>query len=442
MLLAEIHGHILRDAEGNEDYLTSTVFGHLRYLSPGIFWEEFFRLAKALPIAGEEKSLSEYLIERGCRISEFSTLEIHFWPSHPELGEPDMLVCFGTEGSHPIVILVEVKLGAEKSGTGKDDQLARYLRILKDLSALNLNLPKDPIVALVYLTPRESLDEIRSTPGSYGGEPVDGRLLFRVQWQDLLVAANHALSGADRISELILRDVSHFLRKRGLEYFNGFAEEPDLPAFGTEEGFFYELRGSFEGFTEVVGLEIIQVEKAGGFMSVDYGKRLTSALAAIRHLHSDTSKLMVDFDGYMFADGWDSVFENVATRDLTRHVKAKFWMAEGVHRYYTKNAKTGLVEGLTVIFFNPREEEPLFLTAQLQYRLEANKLIKEVCGEWHIWNLFSDHTDKRELGSVRTFRNIDNGRIEWAKVLAVPLLPIKSLAGAQAKLNEIRQAQV
>jgi hypothetical protein len=263
MLLAEIHGHILREAEGNEDYLTSTVFGHLRYLSPGVFWEEFFGLAKALPIEGEEKSLSEYLTDRGCRIPEFSTLEIHFWPFHPKFGQPDMLLCFGKERSHPIVILVEAKLWSEKSSVGKDDQLARYLRILNDLAALNANLPKDPVTALVYLTPRESLEEIRSTLASCSGEPVNGRLLFRVQWQDVLVAANRALSGADRLSELILRDVSLFLRRRGLEYFNGFAEEPDLPAFGAEEGFFYGSKGSFEGFTEVRGPEIIQVEKAG-----------------------------------------------------------------------------------------------------------------------------------------------------------------------------------
>jgi len=263
MLLAEIHGHILREAEGNEDYLTSTVFGHLRYLSPAVFWEEFFSLAKALPIEGKEKSLTEYLTDRGSRISEFSTLEIHFWPSHPEFGRPDMLLCFRKEGSRPIVVLVEVKLWSEKSGVGKDDQLARYLRILNDLSALNPNLPRDPIAALVYLTPRESLEEILSTLASCGGEPVNGRLLFRLQWQDVLVAANRALSGADRLSELILHNVSLFLRRRGLEYFNGFAEEPDLPTLGTEEGFFYGSKGSFEGFTEVIGLEIIQVEKGG-----------------------------------------------------------------------------------------------------------------------------------------------------------------------------------
>jgi len=177
-------------------------------------------------------------------------------------------------------------------------------------------------------------------------------------------------------------------------------------------------------------------------MSVDYGKKLATALAAIRQLHSDTSKLMVDFDGNMFADGWYSVFENVATRDLTYHVKAKFWMAEGVYRYYTKHATPGLVEGLTVVFFDPRAEEPLFLTAQVQYRVEANKLISDVCAAWDIWWLYFDLTDKRELGRVYRHGNIDNGRIEWAKVLAVPLLSIQGLTDAEAKLKEIREAQV
>ncbi len=38
MLLAEIHGKHLADARDDEDYLTSSVFGHLRYIPPGSFW--------------------------------------------------------------------------------------------------------------------------------------------------------------------------------------------------------------------------------------------------------------------------------------------------------------------------------------------------------------------------------------------------------------------
>jgi hypothetical protein len=78
-----------------------------------------------------------------------------------------------------------------------------------------------------------------------------------------LEAAYLTLQGAHRFSELILRNVRGFLGRRGLEYFKGFAEKPDLPTLGSDEGFFYGSKGPFEGFNEVNDLEIIQIEKAG-----------------------------------------------------------------------------------------------------------------------------------------------------------------------------------
>jgi hypothetical protein len=49
VLLAEIHGKTLEVARDNEDYLTSAVFGHLRYVAPGLFWDELLKRAKGLP---------------------------------------------------------------------------------------------------------------------------------------------------------------------------------------------------------------------------------------------------------------------------------------------------------------------------------------------------------------------------------------------------------
>jgi hypothetical protein len=37
MLIAEIHGKRFPEAEGQEDWLTSAVFGHLRHIPPGVF---------------------------------------------------------------------------------------------------------------------------------------------------------------------------------------------------------------------------------------------------------------------------------------------------------------------------------------------------------------------------------------------------------------------
>jgi hypothetical protein len=34
MLIAELHGKVIAEAQNNEDCLTSWVFGHLRYLPP------------------------------------------------------------------------------------------------------------------------------------------------------------------------------------------------------------------------------------------------------------------------------------------------------------------------------------------------------------------------------------------------------------------------
>jgi hypothetical protein len=50
-------------------------------------------------------------------------------------------------------------------------------------------------------------------------------------------------------------------------------------------------------------------------MTQDYGKQIMLALRAVEQLHSDCSKLLVDFDKKMA--GWNSVFSNYATRDLT-----------------------------------------------------------------------------------------------------------------------------
>jgi hypothetical protein len=175
-------------------------------------------------------------------------------------------------------------------------------------------------------------------------------------------------------------------------------------------------------------------------MADEYGKKLTAALAAVRRLHSDTSKLMVDFDGKMIADGWSSVFDNTATGELTYSVKAQFWMAQAVWRYYAKDGSPGYVEGLTVVFFRERTEEPLFLVAQVQYHLGPKELVSSVCRVWDIWYLYFKHTDKRDLEAVNTFRDIENGRIEKAAVLAVPLLSIKTLADAVAALNKVREA--
>jgi len=222
----------------------------LRYLPPCVFWDEFFSNAKTVPINGSEKSLRQFLRDCGASVSECTALRIDFWPNHPEWGQPDMVLCFTGDLGRSIVVVVEVKLNSEKSGTEDEDQLLRYLSILDDLSALKLSLPRNPLTALVYLTPRESVREIQSSLASSHATQTDRRRLFRVQWQDLLAVARRVAPGADGLSATILHDVSLFLAKRGLEYFSGFREDPTLPTFTPDDGAFYEHHGFFDGYGE------------------------------------------------------------------------------------------------------------------------------------------------------------------------------------------------
>jgi hypothetical protein len=288
MLIAEIHGKIVPEAQTSEDYLTSAVFGHLRYVPPFVFWEQLFQFAKGLPRAdGIQHSLSEVVLEQiGRRMSEYASLEIHFWPKHPDYGEPDMLLCFSGPGLLPLVILIEAKYEAEKSGTGEKDQLYGYLKILDDLDPLNLALPNHPVTALVYLTPRESIGEVMDT--ALCADEAERSRLYRLQWQDIILAANESMGTAEVRSRKVLGEIVSFLHRRQLEYFDGFrrlilSELPTpiafrfyvstrdfagmlmthLPVLEVGEASYYISGGSFEGFTELHTLNLLTILKGG-----------------------------------------------------------------------------------------------------------------------------------------------------------------------------------
>jgi hypothetical protein len=268
MLLAEIHGHVRPETRDDEDYLTSSVFGHLRYVQPPIFWEDFLACARGLPATTGEQTLTEAAANMECRISRYSRLRIVFWPRHPSLGTPDLLLCFTGPKLRPFVLIIEAKLWANKSGTGEHDQLGRYLDVLDDLGKIVPSLSRDEsrnaFSALLYITPRESISELLETAALRpAGEPSSLRL-FRAQWQDIIVAASKRATDTDWIANMILRDVINFLRRRGLEYFDGFRRFP-VPATTILDGSFYQESRGFSGFGRFP-IPVLD-EKAGRFFS-------------------------------------------------------------------------------------------------------------------------------------------------------------------------------
>lgn len=263
MLLAEIHGKRLEATRNSEDYLTSTVFGHLRYIAPRLFWDELFTRAKGLPGRdGQELSLGHWLADTDCSPSLYTRLQTYFWSIHPNHGEPDLILVFSGGELLPLVLLIEVKLRSEKSGNGDNDQLARYLRILDDLDAVGIHVPNAAHRYLVYLTPQDSIVELLAS-ADCSDDPVTQRdRLFRLQWQDILEVAESTKHHYQEPARLILSDIVTFLREWGLEYFGGMSRLSGLPYFESSFGSFYRPTYSgFQGLTYEPGLELIEIKE-------------------------------------------------------------------------------------------------------------------------------------------------------------------------------------
>ena len=346
MLMAEIRGKADASIADNEDYLTSTVFGHLRYVPPSTFWPQLFALAKGCDECGMLRTLPDAMAEQGIAFRSYSMLRVRFWQQHAMQGEPDLALVFSGRGVRPLVVLIEVKLWAGKSGSGEHDQLARYLQVLDDEKWLGDLDAADAFGFLVYLTPREAWTEVTDSLRASATPDADAKRLFRLQWQDVLDVASDTAPTAAEPARMILIDIRDFLDRRGLRYFRGFRPLP--------------------------GLDDFEVKKARWCMTEEYGKKAGLALQAVRRLHADTRILLRDCGDKLYG-GWESIFGNNVTRDMTQSIDGwtDFWMAEGLYRHFTKKDMGGIVEALTVCFIDAkgRNDVPVLILSQIKYRL-------------------------------------------------------------------------
>jgi hypothetical protein len=143
--------------------------------------------------------------------------------------------------------LIEAKLWADKSGTGEFDQIARYLRLLDKPDGVIPRLPETARSVLIYLTEHDSLVELEESISIYGNPDEARQRIFRLQWQDIVVAAQRIMRGVMGVEKLILGDVAAFLSQRNLEYFSGFGRL-NLPLMAIR---------SLEMFSESLFTEVI-----------------------------------------------------------------------------------------------------------------------------------------------------------------------------------------
>lgn len=159
-------------------------------------------------------------------------------------------------------------------------------------------------------------------------------------------------------------------------------------------------------------------------------------------MHSDTSRLLQDCDGTIGRNR-PSVFKNSVTRDLSYHVHTTHWMAKAVYRLYDASEEgRGLVEGITIDFsvdglFN----QPLLIVGQVLYVQAADASVTDACKQWDLWEAFFNWSAERTLKSVLMPESQDTGRIEWVKLMAVPLYEIEKMADVERLMQKVREHQ-
>jgi hypothetical protein len=254
MLIAEIHGKRCPDIEGLEDLFTSAVFGHLRSIPPNIFWSALFR--RAWNLEDPACSLERKLQSLGVDLNAYDSLEIDFWSYFEIYGEPDLILYFTGLHCEPILLLIEVKLYSSKSGTGDNDQLAKYLRLIGDAQSTAKWKAAKHFRFVIYLTRNFASDEMSESLQSYSVNGGDARpVLFGLEWLDIFETANAlGLAASDIQSSRLLSEVARFLKVRGFDGFRGFKP---IPALDGVSGCFYQTQYFHQ---DALGAELI----AGG----------------------------------------------------------------------------------------------------------------------------------------------------------------------------------
>jgi hypothetical protein len=253
MLLAEIHGKRFPEAEGQEDWLTSAVFGNLRLIHPPVFWPSLFR--RAISADAPDVSLESELSRMGTQLNGYKRLETVFWKDCGKYGEPDLLLRFTGDTLDPLIVLMEIKLNSTKSGIGKDDQLAKYLALLDDRAVLPDWKFAGAHCYLIYLTQTFAKLELEDSVLASGKSDA-ARRMFGLEWRDVLEVASSEAHGDN-----LLLEVAEFLKGRGFEAFRGMRQSA-LPSVAVQGGFYdseylkpddnfisslRELKGSFYG---------------------------------------------------------------------------------------------------------------------------------------------------------------------------------------------------
>jgi len=223
---AELAGK-LPELKSYEDYLTSCIFGVLKYLSPN---DGLFPLLNASFSYQQKKSLEAYLKLQNVELTDFDKVQCHFWPRSSIYGEPDLIITLeGNLGS--FLVPIEIKYFSGKHGEGEKDQLMRYYLALSSIEgrqSFHQRFSGD-ILAFIYLTPFEAEYEIEQSLNilrTKGIEEAQNKF-FHLKWQEIFKVVDLLLSNEqDSYKKAIYEDIKRLLEFKNLLPFAEFSELP------------------------------------------------------------------------------------------------------------------------------------------------------------------------------------------------------------------------
>jgi len=253
--------HKLPELRGHEDYLTSCIFGALKYLPPDAVLFPFLKFSFNYR---SNETFEEYLKQKNINLSNLKP-KFHFWPRSSTYGEPDLVITL-EGGAGSFIIAVEIKYFSMKHGEEEQDQLARYYLALgtidgrETFSQKGIKYFSGDLLALVYLTQFEAELEIEESLKALElkGIRYAHDKFFHLRWQELpKIIEPLLLKEHDSYEKIICMDIKNLMESKALLPFTRFSKLSGelLPELLLVFPVFFETEDSkdkhFIGFTDL-----------------------------------------------------------------------------------------------------------------------------------------------------------------------------------------------
>jgi len=219
----------LPELRAHEDYLTSCIFGALKYLPPHHGLYPFLNSSFNYRL---NATLESYLKFRNIELTHFDKVQFHFWPRSSTYGEPDLVITLeGRLGS--FLIPIEIKYFSGKHGEREEDQLMRYYIALETIEGRRtfnreaIRQFSGDLLAFIYLTQFEAELEIEQTLDvleSKGIRDAQNKF-FHLRWQEISkIIEPVLLKEHDAYKKTIYTDIKELMAFKNLLPFTQFSE--------------------------------------------------------------------------------------------------------------------------------------------------------------------------------------------------------------------------